>query len=128
MADKHVNRENINTSLDGLNPTAEQSERMWQRLAAAMEEKNPSDSNRAEQKAEEKIVRIDKAAGRKKRSEDRGEQSEDNMRYLLTSEQMKTCDRTEIEHYGVPSVVLMERAALAVRDVILNRYPRYPGQ
>ena len=45
------------------------------------------------------------------------------MRYLLTSEQMKTCDRTEIEHYGVPSVVLMERAALAVRDVILNRYP-----
>lgn len=67
MADKHVNRENINTSLDGLNPTAEQSERMWQRLAAAMEEKNPSDSTGAEQKAEEKIVRIDKAAGRKKR-------------------------------------------------------------
>ena len=45
------------------------------------------------------------------------------MRYLLTSEQMKACDRTEIEHYGVPSIVLMERAALAVRDVILNRFP-----
>lgn len=45
------------------------------------------------------------------------------MRYLLTSEQMKACDRTEIEYYGVPSVVLMERAALAVRDVVMNRYP-----
>ena len=44
------------------------------------------------------------------------------MRYLLTSEQMKTCDSTEIEHYGVPSIVLMERAALSVRDVILHRY------
>lgn len=67
MADKHVNRENINTSLDGLNPTAEQSERMWQRLAAAMEEKNSSDSSSAEQNKEEKIVRIDRSTGRKKR-------------------------------------------------------------
>ncbi len=46
------------------------------------------------------------------------------MRYLLTAEQMKTCDSTEINHYGVPSIVLMERAALAVRDVILERWPK----
>ena len=45
------------------------------------------------------------------------------MRYLLSSEQMKKCDSTEISHYGVPSIVLMERAALSVRDVILQRYP-----
>lgn len=45
------------------------------------------------------------------------------MKYLLTSEQMKKCDRTEIEHYGMPSAVLMERAALSVRDVILERFP-----
>ena len=45
------------------------------------------------------------------------------MKYLLTSEQMKICDSTEINHYGVPSVVLMERAALSVRDVISERYP-----
>ena len=45
------------------------------------------------------------------------------MKYLLTSEQMKICDSTEISHYGVPSVVLMERAALSVRDVISERYP-----
>ena len=32
------------------------------------------------------------------------------MRYLLTGEQMKACDSTEIRHYGVPSIVLMERA------------------
>lgn len=67
MTDKHVNRENINASLDTLNPTAEQSERMWQRLSAAMEEKSVSGSGSAEQKTEEKIVRIDKTAQRKKR-------------------------------------------------------------
>ncbi len=36
------------------------------------------------------------------------------MRYLLTGEQMKTVDRYAIETIGIPSLVLMERAAMAV--------------
>lgn len=56
MADKHVNHENINRSLDGLNPTAEQSERMWQRLSAAAEEK---DATPEKQEADTNIVRMD---------------------------------------------------------------------
>ncbi|WP_248403872.1 NAD(P)H-hydrate dehydratase [Butyrivibrio fibrisolvens] len=36
------------------------------------------------------------------------------MQYLVTAKEMKTCDRNTSEHFGVPSIVLMERAALAV--------------
>ncbi len=36
------------------------------------------------------------------------------MQYLVTANEMKTCDRNTSEHFGVPSIVLMERAALAV--------------
>ena len=35
------------------------------------------------------------------------------MQYVLTSEQMKACDRATIQKIGVASLVLMERAALA---------------
>ena len=35
------------------------------------------------------------------------------MRTLLSKEDMKRCDQNTIEGYGVPSCVLMERAALA---------------
>ena len=45
------------------------------------------------------------------------------MKYLLNAAQMKACDQATIETFGVPSLVLMERAALAVRDVVLERYP-----
>lgn len=45
------------------------------------------------------------------------------MRYLLNADQMKACDQATIERFKVPSLVLMERAALAVRDVVLERYP-----
>ena len=45
------------------------------------------------------------------------------MKYLLNAQQMKACDQTTIETFGMPALVLMERAALAVRDVILERYP-----
>ncbi len=45
------------------------------------------------------------------------------MRYLLNADQMKACDQATIEKFKVPSLVLMERAALAVRDVVLERYP-----
>ncbi len=61
MADKHVNRENINESLDKLNPTQEQSERMWERLSAAMEER---------EKSEQKTVNIEQA--RKNRKKKKG--------------------------------------------------------
>lgn len=36
------------------------------------------------------------------------------MEYLLNEIQMKTIDKVSIEEYGIPSLVLMERAALAV--------------
>lgn len=36
------------------------------------------------------------------------------MQYLVTADKMKTCDRNTTEHFGIPSIVLMERAALAV--------------
>ncbi len=45
------------------------------------------------------------------------------MKYLLNAQQMKACDKATIEVFGMPSLVLMERAALAVRDVVLLRYP-----
>jgi len=36
---------------------------------------------------------------------------------------MKACDHGTIEQAGIPSMVLMERAALAVAEVIIKRYP-----
>lgn len=38
------------------------------------------------------------------------------MKYTVTGKQMKAIDRDTIERIGIPSVVLMERAALAVAD------------
>lgn len=38
------------------------------------------------------------------------------MRILLTKEEMKNCDRVTMEEFGMPSLVLMERAALACVD------------
>lgn len=40
------------------------------------------------------------------------------MEILVDSRQMKLCDRNTIECFGVPSLVLMERAALSVADEI----------
>ncbi len=40
------------------------------------------------------------------------------MRYLVTGEQMKAIDRHAVQAAGIPSVVLMERAALAVADAV----------
>lgn len=33
------------------------------------------------------------------------------MEYLVNSREMKTCDTNTIEHFKVPSMVLMERAS-----------------
>ncbi len=43
------------------------------------------------------------------------------MEYVVTAEEMRKCDTNTIEKFHVPSLVLMERAALAVYDVI-NEY------
>lgn len=42
------------------------------------------------------------------------------MEYLVTAEQMKEYDNNTINIIGIPALVLMERAALAVREEILN--------
>nr|WP_288825591.1 NAD(P)H-hydrate dehydratase [uncultured Clostridium sp.] len=42
------------------------------------------------------------------------------MRYLVTGEQMKRVDQYTIEQIGIPSLVLMERAALAVFKEAVN--------
>ena len=45
------------------------------------------------------------------------------MKEVLTASEMKACDHGTIEQAGIPSMVLMERAALAVTEVIIKRYP-----
>ncbi len=42
------------------------------------------------------------------------------MRYVVTAEEMRRYDTNTIEQIGIPGMVLMERAALAVRDRILS--------
>ena len=42
------------------------------------------------------------------------------MKYIVTSEEMREYDNNTIEKIGVPALVLMERAALALRDKILE--------
>lgn len=41
---------------------------------------------------------------------------------VLTSEEMASVDARAIDEYGLPSIVLMENAALAVADVIVENY------
>src|SRR5512141_873172 len=42
---------------------------------------------------------------------------------ILTSEQMRNIDRRTTERFGIPSILLMENAALAVVDAIFEHYP-----
>ena len=42
------------------------------------------------------------------------------MEYILTAEEMRKCDHYTIEHFGVPAVVLMERAALKCVNAIIQ--------
>jgi NAD(P)H-hydrate epimerase len=42
---------------------------------------------------------------------------------ILTSEQMQSIDRRATEEFGIPSIVLMENAALGVMDAIFAHYP-----
>ncbi|MBV8545207.1 MAG: bifunctional ADP-dependent NAD(P)H-hydrate dehydratase/NAD(P)H-hydrate epimerase, partial [Acidobacteria bacterium] len=43
--------------------------------------------------------------------------------HILTAAQMKAIDRRATERFGIPSIVLMENAALAVVDAIAGHYP-----
>ena len=42
---------------------------------------------------------------------------------ILNADQMRNIDRRAIERFGVPSIVLMENAAIAVVDAIFQHYP-----
>lgn len=42
---------------------------------------------------------------------------------ILTSDQMREVDRRAIEQLGIPSIVLMENAAIGVVDAIADRFP-----
>lgn len=42
---------------------------------------------------------------------------------IVTAEQMRSIDRRATDQYAIPSIVLMENAALAVIDVIAEKYP-----
>lgn len=46
------------------------------------------------------------------------------MRYLLNSQQMKEADSYTINKLGIPSIVLMERAALSVAEEIMIRFDK----
>lgn len=48
------------------------------------------------------------------------------MKYIVTAEEMREYDNNTITRIGIPAMVLMERAALAVRDVIVKDY--FAGQ
>lgn len=48
----------------------------------------------------------------------------ERMEYLVTAEQMKTYDRNTIQETGIPSLVLMERAAYATAMEIMKRFPQ----
>lgn len=45
------------------------------------------------------------------------------MKRIVNSEEMKDCDRNTITHFGVPSLVLMERAALSVAQEAVKLVP-----
>lgn len=46
------------------------------------------------------------------------------MKYIVTADEMREYDNNTIERIGIPALVLMERAAMAVRDVILRELPQ----
>ena len=45
------------------------------------------------------------------------------MEYIVTADEMKQYDNNTIRYFGIPSLVLMERAALSATEFILNKFP-----
>lgn len=43
---------------------------------------------------------------------------------ILTSDQMRSIDRRTTDRFGIPSLLLMENAAIAVVDAMFERYPQ----
>lgn len=43
--------------------------------------------------------------------------------YVVNEEEMRRADENTIAHFGVPQLVLMERAALSAKDAILEKWP-----
>ena len=60
---------------------------------------------------------------------DRRQEKEESgsMEYLLTAAEMAAADRTTSEKIGIPSIVLMERAALAVAKAVHDDFPDASG-
>ena len=46
------------------------------------------------------------------------------MQYIGSREEMQRIDAYSIETMGIPGIVLMERAALAMEEEIVRRFPR----
>jgi len=46
------------------------------------------------------------------------------VRYITTSAEMQAIDHTSIEEIGIPGMVLMEKAALKMHDIIVERFDR----
>ncbi len=44
------------------------------------------------------------------------------MEYIVSAEEMQRADANTIDHYGIPQLVLMERAALAAKELIGQRW------
>lgn len=56
-----------------------------------------------------------------------GKEKSGSMEYLLTAAEMAAADRTTSEKIGIPSIVLMERAALAVAKAVQEDFPDASG-
>lgn len=56
-----------------------------------------------------------------------GKEKSESMEYLLTAAEMAAADRTTSEKIGIPSIVLMERAALAVAKAVQEDFPDASG-
>lgn len=44
------------------------------------------------------------------------------MEYILSSKEMKNCDEKTTSQYGIPAIILMERAALETAKIIVDEY------
>ena len=49
------------------------------------------------------------------------------MKYIVTAKEMQEYDHNTIDSIGIPASVLMERAALCSRDVILKDTEKHLG-
>lgn len=56
-----------------------------------------------------------------------GKEESGSMEYLVTAAEMASADRTTSEKIGIPSIVLMERAALAVAKAVQEDFPDASG-